>query len=388
MPARREIHLQEEQTRNRQIERIREQGIASVQLLRNALDLEAGKSASDLVQEEQRPGDSPGRRMGEQKDRAVVFGRAREIRNAEVDEELSVLLQRMEVFQRRKVAPPRFVPKLPVPLWERIEEVKRINAQAEEILKRLIVNICTEFVGVSKKVDISLGQEEIERYNLITGVRRNSNEVAVAKFNVELSYQVISVLKTGTWLNDEVINFFFNLLEERNNRIRSEGNRKIPKCGFMNSFFYTKLADGGNYNYKNVKRWTKKKKLDIFDLDLFLFPVNLNNTHWCIGVLDFRNRQIQYYDSLGGSGGYFFDIMKRYLEDEHLDKKGSSLDISSWKGVNVAGIPRQKNGYDCGMFLCKFADFLSEGLPLEFSQNDIVYFRQRMLNEILLSHVV
>jgi hypothetical protein len=42
---------------------------------------------------------------------------------------------------------------------------------------------------------------------------------------------------------------------------------------FANTYFYTKLTEDGEYNYKNVKRWTAK--IDIFECDKMIIPINV-----------------------------------------------------------------------------------------------------------------
>ena len=46
-------------------------------------------------------------------------------------------------------------------------------------------------------------------------------------------------------------------------------------------------------------------------------------------------------------------------------------------------IPLQHNGDDCGVFTCKFADYLWDRLDLDFSQSDMPYFRRRLLADLL-----
>ena len=48
-----------------------------------------------------------------------------------------------------------------------------------------------------------------------------------------------------------------------------------------------------------------------------------------------------------------------------------------------ATIPRQFNDFDCGVFLCMYADYLSEGSPLRFSQADMPLFRRRLILAII-----
>ena len=54
-------------------------------------------------------------------------------------------------------------------------------------------------------------------------------------------------------------------------------------------------------------------------------------------------------------------IFRNYLKDEHLDKKQSQLDLTQWNMLHVDEKPLQMNSSDCGMFTCKYAEFLSRG---------------------------
>ena len=46
-------------------------------------------------------------------------------------------------------------------------------------------------------------------------------------------------------------------------------------------------------------------------------------------------------------------------------------------------LENKNNGSDCGVFTCKFADFVSRQTPFVFAQGDIPYFRKRLAYEIL-----
>ncbi len=43
----------------------------------------------------------------------------------------------------------------------------------------------------------------------------------------------------------------------------------------------------------------------------------------------------------------------------------------------------QDNGFDCGVFTCKTADFVSRGARLTFGQEHMPYFRRRIAAELL-----
>ena len=71
---------------------------------------------------------------------------------------------------------------------------------------------------------------------------------------------------------------WFELLHQRT--IKATGNleddQKKKTIHFFNTFFTTKLSEGG-YSYKNVRRWARA--FDIFALDKVIMPVHGKKLH-------------------------------------------------------------------------------------------------------------
>lgn len=225
----------------------------------------------------------------------------------------------------------------------------------------------------------------------------------------------IQTLQPGQWLNDEVIHHFYLMLSIRDEELCEQDTGK-KRSHFFKSFFITKLLNEGHanpdldgtYEYRNVKRWSKKAPgKDIFNLDKVFFPINEGRMHWLCGVADITNKRVQIYDSMGSNGTHYLGSIFRYLQDEHMDKKKTPLpDIDQWELVECErDTPRQRNGkclesdgspettttttltcssgYDCGVFTCMFADFISKSCPLVFSQEHITQCRERIALSIM-----
>lgn len=199
------------------------------------------------------------------------------------------------------------------------------------------------------------------------------HEVLSEGFGLSLTRKDLHTLSNLNWLNDEVINFYMNLLVERSK------DPNMPSVNTFNTFFYPKLRSSG---YSAVRRWTKK--MDIFSKDILLVPVHLD-VHWCLSVVDFRKKAVMYFDSLGGNNAEACKILFDYLQQESKDKKGKELDTSGWtmSSKKCSEIPQQMNGSDCGMFTCKYADYITKDKPITFTQKHMPYFRRRMVWEIL-----
>lgn len=197
-------------------------------------------------------------------------------------------------------------------------------------------------------------------------------EVLARGFKLLVTRKDMETLAGLNWLNDEVINFYMNLLMERGRTVPG-----LPSVYAFNTFFYPKLLTSG---YSALRRWTRH--VDIFAHDLVLIPVHLG-AHWCLAVIDFRAKSIRYLDSLGGSNPECHKALRQYLQEESRDKRGTEMDLSDWTFEAVKDIPQQMNGSDCGMFTLKYAEYITRDAKVTFDQMHMPYFRRRMVYEIL-----
>ena len=209
----------------------------------------------------------------------------------------------------------------------------------------------------------------------------SGEDVLVDKYNVALKRKKFRCLRDGTWLNDEVINFYMKILQE----YADTSDNVSQTVHIHNSFFFSKLCrERGGYTYRNVRRWTRK--VSIFDRDVVFVPINQGNTHWTSAAIFIKQKVIRYYDSMAGNGISELRTLRKYLVDEWNDKKERhKLDESTkpvpedWK-LEVTGrsVPQQHNGCDCGVFTCAFAQCVSLGLPFDFSQSNMAHFRRHI----------
>lgn len=275
---------------------------------------------------------------------------------------------------------------------ERQREIAVAEARAKqfrekrEAKEKMLAEILNEKLKIKEQVIQEESEEEEEEEDELPELTdemeeeidqalcHGPNQILADEFNIKITRGHMHTLDGLNWLNDEVINFYMELIVKRSKELDD-----IPKVHAMNTFFYPKLK---TQSYTSVKRWTRR--VDIFSKDIILFPIHLG-VHWCLAIADFRKKELQYLDSMGGNGMACLRILKNYLWFEHLDKKKEEYDISTWKEI-VFGrnqIPQQMNGSDCGVFTCKFAEYISVDATFSFSQQDMPYFRRAMVWEIL-----
>ncbi|XP_026469535.1 LOW QUALITY PROTEIN: sentrin-specific protease 2-like [Ctenocephalides felis] len=148
------------------------------------------------------------------------------------------------------------------------------------------------------------------------------------------------VLSDKNKVFDEIINerLLKTAANKRSYRFSGEKPLEVETVHAMDSFFLVNLRTRG---YSSVRRWTRK--VDIFSFDLMPIPVHVR---WCS------------------------------LEE-------SNTRSSTWTKETVKDIPQQMNGCDCGVFSCMFAEYICRGAKINFSQNDMKYFRRKMCLEIV-----
>ncbi len=99
-------------------------------------------------------------------------------------------------------------------------------------------------------------------------------------------------------LEDEVVNTFLALLQQRHNDQVLADNKGSKYTHFhMSTHFICKLVDDEGDGLRLVERWLKN--VNIFELEYLYFPVNTKTQkHWTFAFIEFKSKRIYYLDSL------------------------------------------------------------------------------------------
>lgn len=167
------------------------------------------------------------------------------------------------------------------------QKTQEINKDINIELLRRKVNDCLqlkeiilpEYVVEAEAELPELSEEQL--YMVQRAFRGDPNEVLARKFNLNITRRDLMTLAGLNWLNDEVINFYMNMIIERGK------DSNWPKSYAFNTFFYTKLVKDGP---QSLRRWTKR--VDLFSYDLVCVPIHLG-MHWCMAIVDFRDKAIR-----------------------------------------------------------------------------------------------
>ncbi|POI29885.1 hypothetical protein CIB84_006365 [Bambusicola thoracicus] len=181
------------------------------------------------------------------------------------------------------------------------------------------------------------------------------DEIMSSAFKLRLTREDIQTLGNQCWLNDEVVNFYMNLLMERGKK------ENYPSVYAFSTFFYPKLLSDG---YSAVKRWTRN--VNLFKQDIILVPIHVRS-HWTL-VVKMKSCFV------------LFCLNRQYLQEESWEKQNVKLTPSQWTlhSMESHEIPQQLNGSDCGVFMCKYADYVSRDKPITFTEVSQSYSQFQM----------
>uniref|UniRef100_A0A2M4BG09 Putative sentrin/sumo-specific protease n=1 Tax=Anopheles marajoara TaxID=58244 RepID=A0A2M4BG09_9DIPT len=269
---------------------------------------------------------------------------------------------------------------------ERLSSLKQGTVEQENLMRSKMLNYVASMPSfdslVIEEPPKEVTPKEVPLPDLtpeqLTFVKRKlqtpPHALVIDKFKIQITGDAFRTLDGNTWLNDEVINFYMQLLQYRSEQRRDQG---LPKVYSKSTFFLSSLRRSG---YSGVRRYTKK--VDLFSFDVIVVPVHVNEVHWCMAIIDLRRKAIEYYDSLGAPNNPVLDMLENYLCQESMDKRQVPFDKTGLTKRNMSECPKQNNGSDCGVFSCMFAEFLTRDHPITFNQSRMQYFRRKMMLEI------
>lgn len=183
------------------------------------------------------------------------------------------------------------------------------------------------------------------------------------EISVQVSVDHLPRLMAGQWLNQTIIDWFVCLAT-------SDKPQFLP----MGTDFYRLMSDskkGGPRSVIDHHRRMEKRGVpngdDFCALEsatVVLAPVNVDENHWVLVVVNTKERSIQYYDSLGpGPTGTSSArrIIRNFWDWVELQERRRNGTMDNWEPVYVQGLPRRTNTYDCGVHVCDFVQMIVSG---------------------------
>merc|ERR1739838_105806 len=341
---------------------------------------------------------------------------------------------------------------------------QQVDAECERIVQYLLENegspnnkaqLSDEITSLSPmrifKKELRTGMKILKR-DWKYGTVQEAQPLPFKYKGAEITNRALLTLTKNEWLEDEIMNAWMELLQERSNRcVKLNDSKKLanrqeivsglrkaadsevglarfledqdldtfvdkftviderpPAIQTFNTFFWSKLCPNDtSYDYNAVRRWTSRKKIDIFAKDILLIPVHVTGSHWALGVIHMAKKRCHFLDSLTSSRdsmpSSFAENAKRWIMDEDMDKKGGAGakewdELTDWTLIrngkperatnstehtldNPPMVPQQTNGNDCGVFTCWFAECVADGRwyhSIDFNAADMDVLRPLM----------
>ena len=192
-------------------------------------------------------------------------------------------------------------------------------------------------------------------------------------------------LDDDSWLDDTTIDVFLQAYVND-----ACDKARCTRARFMSALLADNVGntdyaaeESARRNFSNVSWYAGYTGLD------YLFvPINIDNQHWIFLRVNFLEREINLYDSMGSvvpSHRKYMAAMRRYLYDANLEDEDSREDFDTWKhGWAIHNLtrdtPKQRNCTDCGVFTILSIYLSSRGVNLQrstYTQDAVDTLRMR-----------
>ena len=193
--------------------------------------------------------------------------------------------------------------------------------------------------------------------------QNDDNHKDLTSLNGYLTRRDFDCLNAPNYLNDNVI--FYYLCHLFSN---------ISNAMVFDPLFYSSVVKNGKVSLPSLEKWTKRKALNF--IDSFFLPLNTGN-HWIL-IAIMKNEKNIYFYALDSLNVDRVDLLIEVFQVfQHL------LNISHDNCFfTIADTPKQENGYDCGLYLLKYAELLSRSKDIMV--NFCFLFRKSFITSTLI----
>ena len=199
-------------------------------------------------------------------------------------------------------------------------------------------------------------------------------------FTNDNNYQLVSEsafasLSEHNWLNDEIINIFFLIIQD----IGITQNLSIL-C-FSSLSVSKSIKDG--VLAESFVNWGRNIKVN--DHELLLIPLNIDKIHWTLLLVIPSLKSFVYLDSLHEDCPK--DVLNCILSFLQVTC-GYEFQQDDWTIYNPKDILRQNDGKNCGVHVCTWGFKIVTGNNYLFTNNDMNDLRKSIANLIVYTDTI
>ena len=284
-----------------------------------------------------------------------------------------------------------------IPIYQVTKKIKKgedidINNDLEEVnedvlIKKIQKRLRNARRNVTKEiflVNYAISKQDMERCEKL--LKTIKTDPVVIKTDIagahSMSHHVLEKLIPPNWISDEFVNIVMIFLNDYCFREKMYLSKPITICA--NSFWYSKFKEfNGRMDVKISSRKGKMIMKDLakryfdklledappdfksFHIRSIIFPINVDNTHWVMCLVDTKNYTIDYYDPFHGSNSdttvtvsnsqvnVIGDIVTCLFCEGDKEKFRFLWKITQFPCD--AYLPIQKDQYNCAMYTCLVA---------------------------------
>ncbi|XP_037404224.1 uncharacterized protein LOC119267026 isoform X3 [Triticum dicoccoides] len=202
-----------------------------------------------------------------------------------------------------------------------------------------------------------------------------------------LQNQLMCLLNEKEWINDDVINAYICCIKDQ---IHLQNDNKV----YFESPFVTSLFKrDGELGIQKDSAFMTETVVEYMQHDMIKLPINANNTHWYLAVVNTKKREVQVLESL--CWDFDRDDLAHTLRGVqfHLDLLKSQnlvkdnwkdVDLTEWKIIEQLQKAIQTDSSSCGLFMIKFMEYFTGcALSYPITQEMITSFRFKLASILL-----
>ena len=274
-----------------------------------------------------------------------------------------------------------------------------------------IQNFCVDsalkdpYANVMREAD-DFYHEKVATYHLKKGSRR---------YTLDIRKKHLLSLRPEEHLYERIVDCYFTLIEARGEwnsmpvfSFDARFGSDLADLALKKDHLTKETNDDTRYRiqldmdtrWKNLQddfcTWTDGT--DILERDFILVPVLVENCHWCLVVVENWNKRrgskailysTKLYDSQGDEvddGSMIERTILNFFRDLLIieGKRRNKILPETSFSRGYPRIPKQFNRYDCGIFICMYAEFITRGVTKpRFTEAQMPDFRRQMAYEII-----
>ncbi|ONM09909.1 hypothetical protein ZEAMMB73_Zm00001d034272 [Zea mays] len=200
-------------------------------------------------------------------------------------------------------------------------------------------------------------------------------------------------------LSDKALNAYIHCIRGEEHLLHREGGKVFLENTFISSLL---KRDGDPKVLLNCKEDTIEQRVDNYlqsdmvDLKLISFliyvflPMNIEDFHWYLAVLNAKKSEVHVLDSMGQQitdrrdlyttlKGLERQIKLAAKHKELYQGKWSNLDVASWPVIEKITTQMQTDGVSCGLWMINYMEYWTgSSLSDNVTQDDITMFRFKL----------